>query len=183
MRKSPGCETAPPALRRSRCCRPRACSATRGRPHPRPRTRSSWPATRYSPRVVRDAGIGLRVVDAHERLAAAVHEHGHGPLRLVGHEAPVDAARIDRPRLDLGEAMAGGETHRVLDARIVPDTDARVAPPVEAVPHVASIAQRDVLLEHRAAGPQPQFDRPLHSVNPVALRPRWPTHCRPGFWA
>ena len=53
--------------------------------------------------------------------------------------------------------------------RVVPDLDTGVVPPVEAVPHVAAIVERDSLFEHGGSGTQDEFHRPLHSVHAINI--------------
>ena len=107
------------------------------------------------------------MVDSHERLARSVDELRYRTLRVVGDHAQIESGGVHRPGVDLGEAMAGRELHRVVDARVVLDLDARVAPPIKTVAHVVSVVQGDVLLEDVAARTQLQFDAPLHAIGAI----------------
>lgn len=49
--------------------------------------------------------------------------------------------------IDIGEAVRRTVTHRIADARIVPRLYAAVAPPVEAMPDVASVVERGLQFE------------------------------------
>src|SRR5436305_838347 len=111
--------------------------------------------------------IRVGMPDAHEWLAAAVHEKRDGPLGLVLHNAEINAVRLHRPGLDLAKTMARGKTHGVLDMRVIPHLDPGIVPPIETVPDIAAIIQLNFFFQYRGIRAQQQFDRPLHSVNPV----------------
>ena len=71
-----------------------------------------------------------RLVDAHERLAAAVAEERDGPVEVVSDEREIMARGVDRPRVHLAEAVRRRPAHRVVDAAVVVDPHGRVVPPV-----------------------------------------------------
>jgi len=121
-------------------------------------------------RVVHDPGAGGRMPHPHEGLAAPVGEKGHGAVEVVAHDREVDALGVDRPGVHLAEAVGRGVAHRVGDPAVVVHADAGVVPPVEAPPHCARVVEGHVLLEERAARPQPQLHPPLHPVDPVHVR-------------
>src|ERR1700688_2965242 len=65
--------------------------------------------------------------------------------------------------------MGCGETHWVLNLRIVPNLNSGIVPPIETAAHIAPIAQRDALLENGGTRTKSQLDRPLHSINSVDI--------------
>ena len=67
------------------------------------------------------------------------------------------------------ESVTGSEAHRILDLRVVPDLNAGIVPPVEAVANVAAIVERNPLLQDGGMRLQHEFHRPLHSVDPVNI--------------
>jgi len=93
----------------------------------------------------------MRAVDSHERLGAAVGE-GLKIASLIGDQAEVFPLGINRPGIDVGGAVFDRELRRVIDSGVVPDFDAGVVPPVEAMTRVAAVVERDVLFQARLAG-------------------------------
>ena len=127
---------------------------------------------------VHHPGLRRRVVDAHERLAAAVSEAGHEARDVVARIAEVDTRRVHRPGVHVREVVGGRELHRVEDVRVALGADGGRRPPVEAVAHVAAVVERRRLLEERATGPQPELDAPRSSRRGGRCsRPR-STRCR-----
>ena len=123
-------------------------------------------------RVVHDAGLRPRVIDPHERLAAAVAEERHRPLPVIPGAAQIDARGVHRPGVHVREPVAGGVRHRVAELRVVPHLHCRVGPPVEAVPHVAPVVERRALLERA------RFPAAASAPPATACRRRGP-RCRP----
>ncbi len=52
---------------------------------------------------------------------------------------------------------------------VVPDADAGVAPPVEALADVVAIAEADALFENGRAGTQDELDAPFHAVDAIDI--------------
>src|SRR5207302_2987665 len=79
----------------------------------------------------------------------------------------VDAGRVNRPSVYVGESMRGGEFHGIQNAAVVPDFDAGIGPPVETVTGVAAVVERGFLLEAGASRAERELDAPLHAIRPV----------------
>ena len=114
-----------------------------------------------------DAGVRLRVIHRHVRLAAPVAEARHGSELVVADDGVVGALRIDRPRIDIGEAVRRRVRHRIDDPAVVVHLHTGVRPPVEAMPRVAAVVERRVLLERGGGGLHPQLNAPRHAVRSV----------------
>ena len=71
------------------------------------------------------------------------------------------------PSFDCGETVLRGVAHRILDNGVVPDADAGVAPPIEALTDVVAIAEANVLFENGRAGTQDELDAPFHAVDSI----------------
>src|SRR5579872_516289 len=99
----------------------------------------------------------MRMPDTHERLAAAIYEGRHRSFGLILDDAEVGAVCFNRPRLDFSKTVAGGETHGILDSRIIPNLDARVIPPVKTVANVAAVVERNFLFENSGMWPEHEF--------------------------
>src|ERR1035437_4881790 len=105
---------------------------------------------------------------SHENFSKkAAESGGRGGLRRRGN-LPARGCRQSCERCFRGP-------RRPLKSRFSRDYDTlqtshgRVIPPVEAMPHVAAVVQRDALFEQRAAGPKPQLDGPLHAVRAIDI--------------
>ena len=81
-------------------------------------------------------------------------EQRHGTFSVISDQAQIRAVRFHRPGQHLGKAVPGGKSHRILDARIVPDFHPRITPPVKTMTYIAAIVQRNALLEHGRLWPQ-----------------------------
>src|ERR1700722_15168002 len=114
-------------------------------------------------------GVCSRMPDAHEVFPASMREQGDWSVGLVAYDAEILPPSIDRPCFDFRETMCCGEAHWVLNLRIVPNLDSRIAPPIETTAHIASIAQCDALLENGGTRTESQLDGPRHSINSVDI--------------
>ncbi len=98
---------------------------------------------------VHGSRIRVRIPDAHERFAAAVDKQRHRSFGVILDYAEVIAVGFDWPGLHFAKSVAGREAHGILNSRIVPHLHSGIVPPIETMPHVAAIIQRDSLFEHR----------------------------------
>jgi hypothetical protein len=122
--------------------------------------------------VVDDSRVRMGVVNSHERLAAAVDKARNPTRSLIGDKAKVFSGGVDRPGVDVLEAVAGRKLHRVFNSGIIPDLDSGIAPPIEAVAEVAAVGQGDTLFEDGASGAQHDLDRPFHAVDAISIADR-----------
>src|SRR5467141_3104563 len=105
----------------------------------------------------------------HEVFPASMDEQRHWTVGLVVYDAEILPLRIDWPPWHFRKPVCCGKMHGVLNLRIVPNLHSGIVPPIETMPHIASITQRDALFENGGTGTQSQFDRPFHSINPVDI--------------
>ena len=118
-------------------------------------------------RDVHGARARVRMVHADIRLARPVREERHGTVGLVADDAEIAAVGGARPRLDAREAVRRHERRGIHQLGVVPRLDRRVRPPVVAVPRIAAVAQRNLLLEPRLARTQTQLYLPRGSEDRV----------------
>ena len=107
------------------------------------------------------------MVNAAERLPAAVDETRHGARAMVSDDTQIDAMGIHGPSVDVRQPVAFRKTHRILDPRIVPHLDRGIRPPIVAVAHRITVDEGHVLLEHSPVGLQDELHDPLHAVDTV----------------
>ena len=122
-------------------------------------------------RVVREMHgprIGLWMPHSHEVFAAAMDKLRNRSAGVIANDTEIETI-IDRPGSDFGEAVRRCKPHGINDLRVVPHSDAGVVPPVETMPHVAAVIQRDPLLEHGRFWSKNQLDGPLHAVNAIDI--------------
>src|SRR6266481_9340957 len=100
------------------------------------------------------SGVCSGIPDAHEVFPASMNEQGHWPVGLIMYDAEILPLRIDRPPLHFRKPVCRGKAHGVLNLGIVPNLDGGIVPPIETVAYIASITQRNVLLENGGPGMQ-----------------------------
>ena len=85
---------------------------------------------------------------------------------MIAKNTQIEAV-INRPRANFREAMRRGKAHGVDNLRIIPCLDASIVPPVETMPHVAPVAERDALFKDCGFGSKEQLHCPLHAIDAV----------------
>src|ERR1700733_12713967 len=111
--------------------------------------------------------ICMRIPNPHEIFPASIAEHRDRSLGLIANHAVVHTILIHWPRMNLGEAVGGGEPHGIRDLRIIPRFHASIVPPVKAMSHIAAVTKSHALLEDGRFRVQHQLHRPFHSVDTV----------------
>src|SRR5256885_584314 len=100
------------------------------------------------------AGSGSGMPYPHEVLAASMGKERNCAMNVIADDTKVVPILIHRPRRDFGETVTGGEPHGIDDLRIVRNRGGCIVPPVEAMPDITAVAERDSLLQKRGLWPQ-----------------------------
>src|SRR5581483_2117666 len=113
--------------------------------------------------------VGVRMINRHVRLAAAVAEARHGAELVVSNHALIYPGSIHRPSINVGEPVRRGEFHGINNPAVVPYLNTGICPPIETVTGVTAVVQNRFLLEIVPPGTELQLDAPLHAIGPIYI--------------